>query len=214
MTAGAGQATIRRIIELTSTDLDVAQVARRVPALVTEASGSDVCFVHLVDGGGRRLVLAGATPPFDELVGTIELAMGEGVAGWVAEQARPAVVPDKWADRRYRYIPALRGEDFASLVSVPMVTRRGRVVGALNVHSRQPRAYDDDDVALLSQVATVIAGAVENAQLYQRLAEREEQLARFAAQTVDATERERHRLAGDIHDGISQRLVSLWYHLV
>lgn len=184
-------------------------------ALVTEATGSDVCFVHLVDEERRRLVLAGATPPFDDLIGEIALAMGEGIAGWVALNAEPAVVPDKWTDVRYRYIPALKGEDFASMVSVPMLTPRDhQVVGVLNVHSRQPRAYTDADLALLTQVANLMARTIDNARLYRRLAEREGQLEGFAARTVEAQENERRRLAGDIHDGISQRLVSLWYHLL
>ncbi|HWC12564.1 MAG TPA: GAF domain-containing protein [Acidimicrobiales bacterium] len=189
------------------------EVLRRVPALVTEATGSDVCFVHLVDEERQRVVLAGATPPFDKVVGTVELAIGEGVAGWVALHAEPAVIPDKWSDRRYRYIPALRGEDFVSLVSVPMVAR-GRVVGVLNVHSREERTYGRYDLALLTGVASLVARSIEKARLYQRLAEREETLEGFAARTVEAQELERRRLAGEIHDGISQRLVSLWYHLL
>jgi two-component system, NarL family, sensor kinase len=172
-----------------------------------------VCFVHLLDEELRRLVLAGATPPFDQQVGIVQLALGEGIAGWVAKFAQPAVVPDKWKDRRYRYIPELRGEDFTSMVSVPMLAR-GRVVGVLNVHSRAARNYGDQDLALLTQVANLMARAIENARLYGRLAEREEMLERFATQTVEAQELERRRLAGEIHDGISQRLVSLWYHLL
>ncbi len=186
---------------------------RRVPDVVTEATGSDVCFVHLVDEERQRVVLAGATPPFDEVVGSVELAIGEGVAGWVALHAEPAIIPDKWTDRRYRYIPALRGEDFVSLVSVPMVAR-GRVVGVLNVHSRDERTYGPHDLALLTGVASLVARSIEKARLYQRLAEREEVLESFAARTVEAQELERRRLAGEIHDGISQRLVSLWYHLL
>ena len=204
---------LRLSIDLTASDLDLAEVLRRVPDLVTEATGSDVCFVHLVDEERQRVVLAGATKPFDEVVGTVELAIGEGVAGWVAQHAEPAVIPDKWTDRRYRYIPALRGEDFVSLVSVPMIVR-GRVVGVLNVHSREERTYGPHDLALLTGVASLVARSVEKAQLYQRLAEREEVLEGFAARTVEAQELERRRLAGEIHDGISQRLVSLWYHLL
>ena len=210
-TAGENR-LLRLIIEVTSSDLDVREMSRRVAAVVTEATGADVCFVHLVDEERHRVVLAGATPPFDELVGTVELAIGEGVAGWVAQHAEPAVVPDKWSDSRYRYIPALRGEDFASLVSMPMLLR-GRVVGVLNVHSRQARDYRPHDVALLSDVADLMARTVEKARLHQRLAEREEMLEEFAARTVEAQELERRRLAGEIHDGISQRLISLWYHL-
>jgi signal transduction histidine kinase len=95
-----------------------------------------------------------------------------------------------------------------------MLVRGGQVVGVLNVHAKQPRSYGDRDLFLLTQVADLLARAVENAQLYQRLTEREETLERFAARTLEAQELERRRLAGEIHDGISQRLISLWYHLV
>jgi two-component system, NarL family, sensor kinase len=204
---------LRRIIEVTSSDLKVKEVVQHVAALVAEATGSDVCFVHVLDDERNRIVLMGATPPFSALAGTVELALGEGVAGWVALNAKPAVVPDKWKDDRYRYIPALRGEDYESMASVPMLVRGGRVVGVLNVHSRKPRAYGDNDLALLTQVANLTARTVENARLYERLAERERALERFAARTVETEEVERRRLAGEIHDGISQRLISLWYRL-
>jgi signal transduction histidine kinase len=191
----------------------VREVSQRVAALVTAATSSDVCFVHLVDDELRRVVLAGATPPFDEQVGSVQLALGEGIAGWVAKHGEAAVVPDKWRDNRYRYIPELRGQDYTSMVSVPMLVR-GRVVGVLNVHSKAARDYSGEDLALLTQVASLMARAIENARLYSRLAEREEVLERFATRTVEAQEVERRRLAGEIHDGISQRLVSLWYHLL
>jgi signal transduction histidine kinase len=203
---------LEHIIAITSADLDVGEVTQRVADVVTVATGSDVCFVHLVDEERRRVVLAGATPPFDKQVGNVELALGEGIAGWVAKHATPTVVPDKWQDARYRYIPELRGEDYASMMSVPMLVR-GRVVGVLNVHSTT-RTYGDDDLALLAPVSNLMARAIENARLYGRLAEREEKLERFASRTVEAQELERRRLAGEIHDGISQRLVSLWYHLL
>jgi two-component system NarL family sensor kinase len=204
---------LRSVLEAMSEELELRAVVQRVAEVVTGVAGSDVCFVHLLDEQTGGLVLAGGTPPFDELSGSIRLALGEGVAGWVALHREPAVVPDKWSDPRYRYIPALRGEDFTSLVSVPMLQRDGRVVGVLNVHSRLPRSYSDADVALLCDVASLLAGTVENARLYHKLAEREAALERFAAATLDAEEAERRRVAGDIHDGISQRLVSLWYRL-
>jgi signal transduction histidine kinase len=94
-----------------------------------------------------------------------------------------------------------------------MLIRDQRVVGVLNVHSRRPRAYAERDLALLTGVADLLALAVEHARLYERLGEREAMLERFAARSIEAQEVERRRLAGEIHDGISQRLISLWYHL-
>ncbi|MDP9389700.1 MAG: GAF domain-containing sensor histidine kinase, partial [Actinomycetota bacterium] len=204
---------LRRILEMTAEDLDLRDVVRRVAALIIEADGADVCFVHLVDEARGCLVLAGATPPFDELAGTIELAIGEGVAGWVARHGKPLVVDDKWRDPRYKYIPALRGQDYTSLVSLPMVRRGNHVVGVVNVHSKARRRHSPEEVALLTDVAGLLGGVVENARLYSRLAEREAELERFAARTIELQELERRRVAADIHDGISQRLVSLWYHL-
>jgi two-component system NarL family sensor kinase len=198
---------------VTSSDLNLREVAEQVAGLVTEATASDVCFVHVLDEARQRLVLMGATPPFTSLSGTVELELGEGVAGWVALNAQPAIVPDKWKDDRYVYIPALRGEDYESLVSVPLLGRGQHVVGVINVHAQKPRRYGEHDVTLLTQVGNLMARTIENARLYERLAEREQMLEQFAARTVDAQELERRHLAGEIHDGISQRLISLWYHL-
>jgi signal transduction histidine kinase len=205
---------LSRIIETISTGLDLDAIVQGVAALITETTESDVCFVHLLDDSGQRLQLRGATPPFDALAGRIELAVGEGVAGWVAAHGEPVVIFDnKLADHRYKYIPALRGEDFTSLASVPVTAPTGHLVGVLNVHTRRRREFTDVDVQILGTVAGLMAGAIENARLHRRLADREEALERFAERVVQGQEMERRRLAGDIHDGISQRIVSLCFHL-
>lgn len=205
---------LSRVIETISAGPELDVILQGTAKLVTDTTDTDVCFVHLLDEQGRLLQLRGATPPFDGLVGKIELGIGEGVSGWVAAHAAPAViVDDKTADPRYRYIPALRGEEFTSMVSVPLVTPLGHLVGVLNVHTRLRREFTAADVDLLRSVAGLVAGAIENARLHQRLAEREEALERFAEQMVEWQEHESRRLAGEIHDGISQRIVSLFFHL-
>jgi two-component system, NarL family, sensor kinase len=205
---------LHRVIEILSAGLDLDVVVQRVADLITETTSTDVCFVHLLDSAGDRLQLRGATPPFDQLARRIELPIGQGVSGWVAAHCEPAVITDnKRADPRYRYIPELRGEDFTSMASVPMITRPGDLVGVLNVHTRDRREFTEADVELLGSVAGLMAGAIENASLHSRLAEREEAMERFAEQIVLLQETERRRLAGEIHDGISQRIVSLSFHL-
>jgi two-component system NarL family sensor kinase len=205
---------LSRVIDTISAGLDLDRILQGVARLVTETADADVCFVHLLDEHGTRLQLRGATPPFDDLVGRIELALGEGVSGWVALHGEPAVLVDRKADDpRYRYIPALHGEDFTSMVSVPVVTPLGHLVGVLNVHTKLRREFTSADVELLRSVAGLVAGAIENARLHSRRAEREEALERFAEQMVEWQEHESRRLAGEIHDGISQRIVSLFFHL-
>ncbi len=205
---------LRQIIELSTEERNLRQVLRRVAEFVVATTRGDVCFVHIVDAETGQIVLMGATPPqFDALAGTVRLDIGEGVAGWVAQFAKPAVVRDKWSDPRYVYIPALKGEEFNSMISVPLLRPGGVVVGVLNVHSRDADHFPPGDVSRLGEVANVLAGIVENAVLYDRLANREAEVERFAAKTIELQELDRRRIAADIHDGITQRLVSAWYHL-
>ncbi|MDA8265687.1 MAG: GAF domain-containing protein [Actinomycetota bacterium] len=204
---------LRQIIDLSAEEHNLRAMLRRVAELVLDATAADACFVHVVEHDSAEVVLMGASPAeFEPVVGSVRLPIGEGIAGWVAQRGCPALVEDKWNDPRYRYIPALRGEEFSSLVSVPLVGPHG-VVGALNVHARRPRHFDLKDMEALSSVANLLAGIVENGVLYDRLLHREAELERFAARTIELQELDRRRIAADIHDGISQRLVSAWYHL-
>lgn len=202
------------IIDAISAGPDLQPLAASVARLIVEATATDVCFVHVLDDKGGALTLMGATPPFDRQVGRIHLPVGEGVSGWVASHHEPAVITaGKEADPRYRYFPELGGEDYTSMVSVPMESRPTGLVGVLNVHTRQRRDFTDRDVRLLSSIGSLVAGAVHQARLHRRLAAREHAAERFAEQVIAAQEAERRRLAGDIHDGITQRLVSLAFHL-
>lgn len=198
---------------VTST-LDLAELVQGVADVIVAASRTDACFVHLLDPERGGLVLSGASPPLVNAVGEVKLAIGEGVTGWVAARGQPVViVENKTADPRYKYFPALRGEDYTSMASVPMVTTRGSLIGVLNVHTRERREWPADDVEVLTAVGGLMAGAVENARLHAVAAQRSTERARFAEQLVEAQERERQRIARDLHDGVSQRLASLGFHL-
>jgi two-component system, NarL family, sensor kinase len=202
------------IIEAASTGPEVEPLAAAVAALITEATATDVCFVHVLDDAERSLSLAGATPPFDEHVGRIRLPIGSGVTGWVASHREPAVILEhKESDPRYVPIPALRGTDFTSMASVPMATGPAGLVGVLNVHTVARRAFTDRDIRLLVVIGGLVAGALHQARTHRRLMARERAHERFTEQAIATQEAERRRLAGDIHDGISQRLVTLSYHL-
>jgi two-component system NarL family sensor kinase len=207
-------ALLLAIIEATSAGPGVEPLAAAVARLIAAATATDVCFVHVLDDAGSSLTLAGATPPFDNTAGQIQLPLGTGVTGWVASHHRPAViVENKENDPRYRPIPALRGSEFTSMASVPMASDLAGLVGVLNVHTRQRREFTDRDVRLLTMIGRLVAGAVHQARLHRQLTSRERAHERFVEQVVAAQEAERQRLAADIHDGISQRLVSLSYHL-
>lgn len=205
---------LRELIQVASSGPGVEPLAAAAARMITAATGTDVCFVHVLDDSDRSLTLAGATPPFDGQVGKIRLPLGSGVSGWVARHREPVVIThDKEADPRYLPIQSLRGRDFTSMVSVPMETDPGGLVGVLNVHTVARREFTDGDVELLRVIGALIAGALHQARLHRRLVARERAHELFVEQVIEAQEIERRRLAGDIHDGISQRLITLSYRL-
>jgi len=207
-------ALLLAIIEAVSNGPEVEPMAAAVARLITDATTTDVCFVHVLDDTERSLTLAGATPPFDRQVGRIRLPFGSGVTGWVASHHEPAVIVEhKESDPRYVPIPALRGTEFTSMASVPMATEPAGLVGVLNVHTVARREFTDRDLRLLLVIGRLVAGALHQARMHRQLAARERAHERFTEQVIAAQETERRRLAADIHDGISQRLVSLSYHL-
>nr|WP_202889613.1 GAF domain-containing protein [Actinopolymorpha rutila] len=212
--AASENALLVGIIEAISAGPELELLAARVAPLIVAATATDECFVHVLDDTEQSLTLTGATPPFDQEVGRVRLRLGEGVTGWAASRREPVVIVEgKANDPRYRYFPELRGEEYTSMVSVPMASSPGGLVGVLNVHTRQRREFTEADVRLLTSIGSLIAGAVHQARLHRRLAARERAHERFAEQAVAAQEAERRRLAADIHDGITQRLCSLRFHL-
>ncbi len=207
-------ALLRELIQAASSGPGVEPLAAAAARMITAATGADVCFVHVLDDSNRSLTLAGATPPFDASVGKVRLPLGSGISGWVARHREPVVITDdKEADPRYLPIQSLRGRDFTSMVSMPMETDPGGLVGVLNVHTVTRREFTDGDVELLRVIGRLIAGAMHQARLHRQLVARERAHELFVEQVIEAQEIERRRVAGDIHDGISQRLITLSYRL-
>jgi signal transduction histidine kinase len=207
-------ALLRELIQAASSGPGVEPLAAAAARMITAATASDVCFVHVLDDTDRSLTLAGATPPFDSQVGKIRLPLGQGISGWVASHREAVVITqDKESDPRYMPFQSLRGKDFTSMVSVPMETDPGGLVGVLNVHTVERREFTERDVQLLLVIGRLIAGALHQARLHRQLVAREHAHENFVEQVIEAQEIERRRLAGDIHDGISQRLVTLSYRL-
>ncbi|WP_264077822.1 GAF domain-containing sensor histidine kinase [Mycolicibacterium houstonense] len=214
LTADRELALLRELIRAASSGPGVEPLAAAAARMITEATATDVCFVHVLDDSDRALTLAGATPPFDAEIGKIRLPLGQGISGWVASHRQPVVIShDKESDPRYKPFESLRGRDFTSMVSVPMETGPGGLVGVLNVHTVDRREFTPRDIELLLVIGRLIAGALHQARLHRQLVARERAHENFVEQVIEAQELERRRLAGDIHDGISQRLVTLSYRL-
>jgi GAF domain/PucR C-terminal helix-turn-helix domain/GGDEF-like domain len=160
--------TLLAIVRTVGSSLELDEVLEAVVRLLTDASGVHACFVYLVDDGGDRLVLKAASEPYAHLVDGIVLMRGEGLAWWAIEHTEPAFIPDNaLEDPRNKHVPELEEERFQSLVSVPITSRDGTPIGAITLHTVAPREFTQPEVDVLVSSAHLVAGAIENARLFE-----------------------------------------------
>ncbi len=156
------------IISTVASSLELDEVLDAVVRLLSEASAVQACFVYLLDETGERLVMKAASAPYAHLVDRIALEKGEGLAWWALERAEPAFIRENaLADPRTKYVPELEEERFQSLLSVPILARSGEAIGVISAHTEAPREFTQAEVDFLVSGAALVAGAIENARLYE-----------------------------------------------
>jgi GAF domain-containing protein len=158
--------TLYAIISAVGSSVDLTRVLDGIVELVTEATDCHACFIYLRDGD--RLRIRAASRVYAHVVGTVEFALDEGLTGWVARTGEPAFIrEDALSDPRMKYVPELEEEHFQSMVAVPMPARSGEVLGVVVLHTVAPREFDEGVLNFLGHTASLVAGAIENARLYE-----------------------------------------------
>ena len=90
--------------------------------------------------------------PFQGKVACVRIALGRGVCGTAAAERRTLIVADVDAFPGHIACDA----DSRSEIVLPLV-RGDRLLGVLDVNSRQPAAFDEVDAAHLGEVARLVA---------------------------------------------------------
>jgi len=147
-----------------TTVLSLPDLLKHVMRVLRDATGFDTCTVALLDDEWPgRLVIRAASGLRRTHQGLV-LPAGKGLHGHVYKAATPLLVPDMHADPRvYRNEASIRSGIYAPL------TVHGRTIGVLSAHRRKPDAFTRADLDLLTIVARHLAGAVEVANLHERV---------------------------------------------
>ena len=118
--------------------------------------------------GSRELVCWHATRPHDDVVRGWRLAMGEGIAGWVAHHGESLNVPDTRIDsRHFKEIDRIIGIELVSVLSVPLKIKKN-TIGVFQVGDTTSVRFDSADLVLVESLASVAAVAIENTRLYEQ----------------------------------------------
>jgi sigma-B regulation protein RsbU (phosphoserine phosphatase) len=150
-----------------SVSLDTNQLLEQILDLVFQVVRYDAAGIYLVERQTQWITqqtIRGYDPTREDAV---RLKVGRGLNGWVAKTGRGVIVPDVTRDDRYvNARPQTRSEMVAPL-------RAGaEVIGAFNLESDEPDAYEPEDMELLMTFASQAAVAIERTRLHSEVLEK------------------------------------------
>jgi phosphoserine phosphatase RsbU/P len=95
------------------------------------------------------------------------LRLGEGFIGYVAQTGKPIICHDVSQDSRYYQArQQTRSEMVAPIIS------NDKVIGVFDLESNEVSAYDEDDLSVLTLLASQVAIIIEKVQLHEQLVEK------------------------------------------
>src|ERR1700692_876151 len=136
-----------------------AETLMNVVALIARRFHTDVCSAYPLEPDRANLVLAATLGLRRECIGTLRLALTEGLAGLVAEQVHPVAVENVSQHPRYKFFRESGEEQYHSFLGVPLIDR-GVLQGVLVVQTIDARAFLSHEIRMLMDAAAQVARSV------------------------------------------------------
>lgn len=167
-----GLASIGQAVNSTLNLDDTLLVVTREAGQLMDAK---VASLFLLDDGGELLELKASFGAGPDYVNRPPVRLSESLIGSVIRRRKPIQELDVAKSGRYVQSMLAHHEGLASLLSVPLLFG-GTATGVLNIYSRAPHVFSDEEVRIVATLAELSAVAIEKARLYERIVDVEEQL--------------------------------------
>ena len=176
------QDRMRLILDLTNqvvSNLELDELLRAISASVRRVMGCDAAAVMLPDEDGKQLRVhaldypdskgiftEGSLIPIEGTLPGDSFTTGQPI---VMNRLDPAIIPPEMYQKA-------KAEGMNSFCDLPLISRK-RLLGVLAVARRDENTFGDDEVSFLTQVASQVAIAIENATAYRKIAQLKDRLA-------------------------------------
>lgn len=153
-----------------SSILDLDELLGRIAGEVKALIAYDAFSILLVDEA-QGCLRNRFSVRYDQRVDLDNIPLGKGITGAAAESREVVRSDNTLADPRY--IPS--HPEIRSEVAAPLIAH-GRVIGVMDLESERFAYFTEDHVRMLALLAPQVASSVENARLYEELAQREKRI--------------------------------------
>ncbi len=203
------------MINTISSTLDIREVMHVVCQLTADYFSAKSC-IYLLDEKEQTLIPAVGVGSYDPVLKKKFKAL-KGIRPFpainrVIETQQPVIVTP--ANINQHLTPdIIINFGYSWLVLVPILSR-DKTIGVMQVDRPEESAgFNQEETEIIFAIARATAIAIENAQLIEMLGQKEQLLHHLVNKLITAQEDERKRLAADLHDGIIQSLIAIWYRL-
>lgn len=156
---------------LTST-LDIEGVLNLIMDQLSRLLKAQAWSLLLLDAESGELAFEIAVSPAAERLKGMRLARGQGIAGWVAENGKPLLIPDVRIDVRFSDTVDRASSFVTRAVVCAPIKSRDCVLGVIElVNGPGEGIFTPADLQILSTIADYAAIAIENARNFKRISE-------------------------------------------
>jgi sigma-B regulation protein RsbU (phosphoserine phosphatase) len=165
-------ATLFDISQLLSSARQLDEVLALSTEALTKALDLKACSIRLLDDETGELTVRTSYNLSERYLKKGPVTARESPLDQEAMTAKVVQVPDISTDARFQYKQAMLEEGIRSIFYVGLLSR-GEPLGALRLYSSVVRRLDASEERLFMAVANQVAGAIENARLYQEALEKD-----------------------------------------
>ncbi len=166
------------ILTEVSSTLDLDRALNRTLSLLNEAIGAEqgtIMLLHPEDNllhyrAGYGYLTEFSTEERQEFT----LKVGEGLAGWVVQNRDALLIQDLYKDPRWIRLSS-RIQKHRSAIAAPLIVAED-VIGVLLVFHRQKGFFSPEHLSLVKAIASQVAVAINNANLYELIRDQAERL--------------------------------------
>ncbi len=203
--------TLRHIsLQLTGT-LDPDRVLNTIAASALELVGAAEVHIFVYEASSGELEFAASAWQTDQPHRPPRRPRPHGITAAVARTGEPLVI-NQAGEHPLFSTPEARQWGVQAAAGFPL--KRGeQILGVFNVLLKDRPTFNQDNLRILGLLSDQAAIALENARLYKNLLERENRLRTLAQKLAHIQDEERRLIGLDLHDGLTQLLLSANMHL-
>ncbi|MDZ7764228.1 MAG: GAF domain-containing sensor histidine kinase [Melioribacteraceae bacterium] len=157
---------IIKALQLVNSNIRIDEVLKNIVTVATDLTNADRGTLYLIDKENNELwskIAMGSETK------EIRLKMGEGIAGWVAQNRETVNIEDVSKDDRFKSdVDRSSGYETKSMLCFPIKDREDQIVGVLQLLNSKNGKFGEHDEEFLSAISIQCSLALQNAEMLEK----------------------------------------------